>query len=78
MVHIYVTTITNAIIGSDTGLWPIRRQAITWSNSDWLSISFPGNFSLEFESKYYNFHSRKFIWTRLQIVNQYVSVSLIG
>ena len=47
---------------SDNGLAPVRRQAITWTNTDLLSIGpLETNFS-EFVSKCKTFHSWKCIW----------------
>ena len=30
---VYTCHQTNAIIGSDNGLWPVRHQAVTWTNA---------------------------------------------
>ena len=47
--------LVSVIIGSNDGLPPSLSQAITWSNAT--------SYSLKFELKYNNFHSRKCIWT---------------
>ena len=52
-------------IGSDNGLSPIRRQAITWTNADLLSNGPSGTNVNEIwiEILTFSFHSRKCIWT---------------
>ena len=50
------------IIGSGNGLSPVWRQAITWTNAGLLSVGLLGKKSVNFESEFYYFHSRKCIW----------------
>ena len=58
-------------IGSDNGLSPVRRQAITWTNTDSLSIEpLETNFS-EFWPKIWQFHSYKSIWKYRQMARQW-------
>ena len=44
------------IIGSDNGLWPVRRQAITWTNADILSIRPLGTNFSEIQIKIFFIH----------------------
>ena len=58
--HICTSKLT--IIGSDSGLSPVRRQAITWSNADLLSIEpLWKNFS-EIQMEIQNFSFMKMHW----------------
>ena len=51
------------IIGSGNGLSSIRRQAIIWTNAALPSIWDPWQqIPVKFESHFYHFHSRKYIW----------------
>ena len=56
------TSITWVSIGSGNGLSPVRRQAITWINTDLLSIGPLGTNLSEFESRHKTSHSWKCIW----------------
>ena len=55
-----------AIIGSDNGLSPDRRQAIIWTNAGILLIG-PFGTSVKFQPEFKHFHWSKCIWKfRLQ------------
>ena len=47
--------VNKAIIGSDNGLSPVRRQAIIWNNVGIMLIGTLGKNSVRFESKYKTF-----------------------
>ena len=73
--HICVGNLT--IIGSDNGLSPGRRQAITWTNVGILLIGPLGTNFGEMLSKFMHFHSRKSIWKcRLENGGHFVSASM--
>ena len=56
---------------------PLCCQAITWTNTDFLSIGHLGTDFSDFESNHYNFHSRNKIWNHfLQHVNHFVQASM--
>ena len=55
-------------IVSGNGLSPVRRQAITWTNADLLSIGLLEQISVKIESEFYRFHSRKCICKKLGCV----------
>ena len=72
---IYVLT-KSAIIGSNNGVSPVRRQAINSTNADSLAIGPLGIF-MKFESRYNSFRWRKYIKKCcLLIVGHYVSASM--
>ena len=66
-----------AIIGSDNGLSPGRRQAITWTNVGILLIGPLGTNFSEMLIEIKHFHSRKSIWKcRLKNGGHFVSASM--
>ena len=70
--HICVSRLP--IINSDNGLSPGRRHAIFWTNAGILLIEPLGTISVNYQSKFIPFHSRKYIWKcRLGNVSHVVS-----
>ena len=75
MTHICVSKLTT--IDSDNGLSPGRRQTIIWTNSRILLIGPLGTTSIQFQSKFIHFHSRKSIWIcHLENGGHFVSCSM--
>ena len=65
--------------GSGNGLSPIRRQAITWTNADWLLIGPLGTNFSEIRIEIQNFHSRKCVWKcRLRNVGNFVKGEILS
>ena len=60
--RIYASVNLVSIIASSNGLSPARRQAITWTNADLLSIGPKEQTSVKFESKCKTFHLWKCVW----------------
>ena len=76
VMHICIGNLT--IIGSNNGLSPSRRQAITWTNAGILLIWPLGTNFTEILSKIHTFiHSRKCIWKgHLQNGDHFISASV--
>ena len=75
MMHICV--IKPAIIGSDSGLSPSRRQAIIWTNDGILLIGSLGKNLSEILIKIYTFPFKKLhlkMWTQARFVNSWLQL----
>ena len=58
------------------GLVPIRRQAMTWTNGNLLSVTAKEHISMKFYLKLKHFHTRKCNWKCcLRNLSQFVQVS---
>ena len=65
------------LVGSDNEVTPVRCQAIIWFNDGFLLMEPLGVNLSEFDSKYHNFHSRKWSWKcRPQNDVDFVSASI--
>ena len=70
-------SVNYAIIVSDNGLLPGRRQAIVWSNTGIVNCTFRNKLQWNFNRKFVYFHERNCIWKgRLPNGYHFISASM--